>query len=407
MVKENISTKLNKKIEKYKMHNFIRKMFQKDVFDKLIEYIQMRSKCKNGANFKPKLINPVSINLDLTTACNYYCDHCIDLEFINNGHMIKSDNIKKLIDFWVNKGLKSVIVIGGGEPTLYSDFREVITFLKSKDLELGIASNGSRMECLSDIAHLLNSCDWVRLSLDAGTEETFSKMHNPKVNISLEGILKDVKEMRSKYSDYQMGFSFLVCSDEHISNNKGLVNNISEIALAARKAKENKFSYFSIKPFICTSGQRPTRFKANYNKEITKQIEVAKKLEDKNFKIIESFNLLSLFNNLDAKLKIQPKTCHAQFFRLAVCPDGIFNCTLWRGFDMSYLIDTQQEIDGNFFVQLENKLLECIENFDAVKECSGVSCIYNDFNWFIEDMINNPEKLKDLEKTDNFYDYFL
>ena len=28
---------------------------------------------------------PLSINLDLTTACNYACDHCIDWEILNSG----------------------------------------------------------------------------------------------------------------------------------------------------------------------------------------------------------------------------------------------------------------------------------------------------------------------------------
>ena len=391
----------------YQIHNFIRKMFQEGLYDKLIEYINSCIKSRQGKSFEPVQINPVSINLDLISACNFYCDHCIDLDIIKNGYLLKFGNIKKLIEPWVKDGLRSVIIIGGGEPTLHPDFEEIIAFLKSKGLEVGIASNGSRLSRLADIAHLLNGRDWVRLSLDAGTDETFQKMHNPRLNINLDQILKDVKAMRDKHSNYQMGFSYLVISDDHVANNRNLINNIREISLAAQKAKESGFSYFSIKPFISPLGHRPTEFKRQFIEEIKKQVIMAKECEDKNFRVIESFNLLALLNGFDAKLKIQPKICHVQFFRLVVCPDGVFNCTLWRGFDMSYLVDPRGEINEEFFDALRAKSIERLENFDASKECSEVSCIYNDFNWFVEDMINNPEKLKQLKKTEDFFDYFL
>jgi wyosine [tRNA(Phe)-imidazoG37] synthetase (radical SAM superfamily) len=407
MKPDNIAVNSEQDVEKYKIHNFIKKLFQEDIFDKLMGYIDFRIKTRQGSYIKPEKIAPISINLDLITACNYYCDHCIDLEILNNGHLLKFENIKKIISPWVENGLKSVIVIGGGEPVLHPDFEEVITFLKEKGLELGIASNGSRMSRLAKIAHLLNERDWIRLSLDAGRDETFQRIHNPKQKTNLDRILAEVKKMRQKYSGYQMGFSYLVISDEQVANHKHLVNNIGEIALAAKKAKEKGFSYFSVKPFISPEGHRPTEFQRQGIKEIAKQVKLAKELEDAQFKVIESVNLLALLNDFNPNLRKQPKTCHAQFFRLSVCPDGVFNCTLWRGFEMSYLIDTQQEVNARFFEKLGDSLLGHLENFDASKECGEVSCIYHDFNWFIEEMINHPEKIKYLEKTEDFYDYFL
>ncbi|MBU1726469.1 MAG: radical SAM protein [Candidatus Omnitrophica bacterium] len=407
VMSSNKSLVSDSKPEKYKIHNFMRKMVQEDVFNKLVEYIDSRIKAKEGKLPELNRINPVSINIDLTTACNYLCDHCIDLELINNGGMLKVENVKKLVSRWAEGGLKSVIVIGGGEPTVYPYFSEIVSFLKSKGLELGIASNGSRVIRLAEIAPLLNKKDWMRLSLDSGTDVTFKDIHNPKVRVNLDDILSEVSVMRKNYSNFQMGYSFLVISNDHRANNKNLICNIHEIALAAEKAKKNGFSYLSVKPFIATSGSRPTEFSAKQINEIAEQIDEAKKLEDGSFKVIESVNLLSLSREADKRLSVQPKTCHIQFFRLAVCPDGIFNCTLWRGFDISRICGTKEEIDEGYFAVLRKNLLEIIESFDASNKCSEVSCIYNDFNWFVEDIINNPEKLKTLKKTENFYDYFL
>ena len=36
---------------------------------------------------------PISINLDLTTACNYACDHCVDLDILNTGIRFDHDKL--------------------------------------------------------------------------------------------------------------------------------------------------------------------------------------------------------------------------------------------------------------------------------------------------------------------------
>ena len=54
----------------------------------------------------------------------------------------------------------------------------------------------------------------------------------------------------------------------------------------------------------------------------------------------------------------------------------------------------------------ENRI-RVLNDLDAKKECAHVTCIYNDLNWFIEDLINSPEKLKTLKKGVDFQDYFL
>lgn len=397
----------SKDIYTHQIHNFTRKILQRSIFDKLKSYVDWRIKLKKGKPVAIPPIQPISINLDLTTGCNYYCDHCIDLEMINKGGKLKLETIKQLISRWVKRGLRSVIIIGGGEPTLYSHFEEVVIFLKAKKLQVGIASNGSRLPSLVRVVPFLSEHDWVRLSLDAGKNDTFQKIHNPRIRLNLDEILKNVQKLRSVNSKYQLGFSFLALSKDQVGNNKNLINNISEIFLAAKKAKESGFTYFSIKPFISPCPSRFTEIHKIYLEKIKKEIARAKSLEDKTFKIAESFNMLALINNLNEKLRKQPKICHAQFFRLVVTPKGIFHCPAWRGFTKAYLIDAKRKVTQMYYKELRNKLHERLENFNATQECSKVSCIYNDFNWFIEGLIRDPDKLANLQTMADYEDYFL
>jgi hypothetical protein len=48
-----------------------------------------------------------------------------------------------------------------------------------------------------------------------------------------------------------------------------------------------------------------------------------------------------------------------------------------------------------------------VANFDASHECREVTCLYNAANWYIEDLIEHPEKLETLEASENREDYFL
>jgi MoaA/NifB/PqqE/SkfB family radical SAM enzyme len=81
---------------------------------------------------------PISINLDLTTACNYACDHCVDFEILNTGARYDHEKLLASLELLAKRGLKSVIVIGGGEPTTYPKFEEAM--IRMKDLGLNSGS---------------------------------------------------------------------------------------------------------------------------------------------------------------------------------------------------------------------------------------------------------------------------
>ena len=51
--------------------------------------------------------------------------------------------------------------------------------------------------------------------------------------------------------------------------------------------------------------------------------------------------------------------------------------------------------------------MKLINDFNAMVECREVTCLYNHANWFIEDLIEHPEKLDALEAVPERGDYFL
>ena len=108
-----------------------------------------------GPDPAPPAIAPISINLDLTTACNYRCDHCIDWDILNTKHRHDEETLRSSIITMVERGLRSVILIGGGEPTIYPGFADFVRFLKDLELQVAVVSNGSRGDKLLEIADVL------------------------------------------------------------------------------------------------------------------------------------------------------------------------------------------------------------------------------------------------------------
>lgn len=119
----------------------------------------------------------LSINLDLTTACDHACGHCVDDEVINTGPKYSGDNVLHTIDTLADRGLCSVILIGGGEPTLHPKFGEIVRHIKARGLELGLVTHGGHAQKIVEVADQFQSTDWVRFSIDAATNETYQDIH--------------------------------------------------------------------------------------------------------------------------------------------------------------------------------------------------------------------------------------
>jgi len=98
----------------------------------------------------------------------------------------------------------------------------------------------------------------------------------------------------------------------------------------------------------------------------------------------------------------QPKICHAQFFRLVVMPAGVYQCSLWRGFDNARIIDANKPVTDEYFQELHENRIKVLESFNAREICKNVSCLYAPLNYWVEGL--RPEGA---DPISDFNDYFL
>ena len=400
---------------KEREHDFSSKLRQESILQRLKDYLQWQ---RRGGVDDPErglpIFSPISINLDLTSACNFSCPFCVDSRLINSGKSLTFEEVKKTIDTLHAHGLLSVILIGGGEPTLHKDFEKVVRTIKRRQLQIGIVTNGSRLERIEAIAGELKEKDWIRISIDAAGEGVFKDLHLPRTQVTLDQILEKARGVKEKNPMVSLGYSFVIVWEGVEINGRRLCPNMDEMARSVNLAREFSFDYVSFKPCLIrwNESQRETLLKnigEKEEKEIIDQIRMhlqeAKRFAGDRVKILESSNLKAMLNQKTHQIKKQPKRCHMQFFRTVVTPFGIFHCPAFRGVEEAKIGEPDGYLSKRKLKATLKRMAKSIQTFDAEEECREVGCFYNRTNWWLEEFIHSKEGLRELEKVedDNFF----
>jgi organic radical activating enzyme len=194
----------------------------------------------------------IQTHISPTSLCNFDCEYCsvknrevnvLDIEIIK-------DYIEKLIP----RGLKSVIITGGGEPLAYSRINNLLEWLGEKDLAIGLITNGTLSNRLAN--HLWKYFTWVRISvnLDCGKLIDIPVRYlNKNSTVGLSVIVKDEfkhKEV-SNIADRVNATYIRVLPDCRISN-ENIENEQKMLELFCEKINIIDKRYFFQHKFVKT-----------------------------------------------------------------------------------------------------------------------------------------------------------
>lgn len=352
----------------------------------------------------------LSINLDLTTACDHACGHCVDDEVINTGPKYSGDNVLHTIDTLADRGLCSVILIGGGEPTLHPKFGDVVRHIKARGLELGLVTHGGHAHKIVEVAEEFQPTDWVRFSIDAATNETYRDIHfgqaGKKPRNTLAEILANGRSIKDANPAIQLGYSYVVVPPGQEYHGRKLRDNIDEIPGAAANAREHGFTYLSLKPCLIKRelegetlmyGVRPDEIAA-LTARIRDRIAAAEAVAG-DVRIVQSQNLVALLAGRLDVLREQPAICYAGFLRQVVSPFSIVHCPAWRG-DVRAQVGTKLGYaDPQAAAATAAATVHNLLHFNATRTCADIACFYNSMNRSIEHVIESDVPVEELEPS--------
>lgn len=229
-----------------------------------------------------KDIIPTHVQLIISDLCNMSCGFCayrMDGGFStenfadeegnkNPNRMIPVEKAKEILDDCATLGVGAIEFTGGGEPTVHPKCFEIIEHAQNLGMKTGLVTNGVRLKPQPAIEKL----QWLRISLDSGTPETYEATRESKAWPQVMKALKYAGTLKGPY----VGVGFVVTNE-----------NYRELAQACEIVKGFGIPYVRVSAMFSDFG-------ASYYNGIEDQIDAcrreAKKLEDSTFKVVDFFD---------------------------------------------------------------------------------------------------------------------
>jgi len=190
---------------------------------------------------KAKLLYPLYIEVAPIGACNHRCTFCA-VDYI--GYKTNTLNVEILSERLYEMGqlgVKSIMYAGEGEPMLHKRIHEIVVNTKSAGIDVSFTTNAT---VITD--HFLNDAlgkvSWIKVSLNAGTPETYSQIHRTKEQ-DFKRVIQNLKNLvqarKTNDFDVVLGIQALLLPEN--------ASEMEQLAIIARD--EIGLDYLVIKPY--------------------------------------------------------------------------------------------------------------------------------------------------------------
>lgn len=176
---------------------------------------------------------PIAVTIDPTNRCNLSCVWC-KYDTWRKTSMVDAPAkpLRELPLVLSGMGVKAVCIAGGGEPLLCDNTATLIGDLKRFGMRVSVITNGTHIS--KRTMEALVACDWVGVSVDAGTSSTYVKLKGGKEPSFLK-VLNNINRMAGM--GVKVGYKYLL----HPAN-------IAEVGEGIHLAKQMGARWFHARP---------------------------------------------------------------------------------------------------------------------------------------------------------------
>lgn len=283
------------------------------------------------------LAAPATITVDPSNSCNLDCSWCNSQSVRqSDSSLLDTEIMRELPKFLGNwskskkyPGVESVCIAGGGEPLTHPYVQEFVEGLDLYDIKAGVITNGVLLDRVD-----LSSAEWIGVSVDAGTKETFEKLKGKdlfgRVIRNLEGVVNK-GNLGQPGQGHGVSYKYLLHPE-----------NVGEVYEAARIAKQSGCRNLHIRPFG-NPWDRDLKTPFSYSdiQEFREQLERARELED------DTFGVFGITHKFDGDLRKSNdfERCNAVLMTAAIQPAK-------KGFNYGHCCDRRG--DPNLTIHMDS-----------------------------------------------------
>lgn len=202
---------------------------------KLIYHPETVARWLKGEN-----IYPIEVEISPSGACNHRCVFCA-VDYIGyKPHFLEKTIIMRDISHMSEKGLKSVICSGEGEPLLNQNMPDIANGIKSLGVDVAMSTNGV-LFTKEKVRECLGAFTWVRYSIASMEQKSYNRIQRgkeddlEKVKINLS---EAVRLKRNKGLKTTLGVQCLLLPD-----------NKDFVLAMAQELRQIGVDYFTVKPY--------------------------------------------------------------------------------------------------------------------------------------------------------------
>lgn len=154
-----------------------------------------------------KIPAPVRVVLEPTNLCNHNCIFCFYSNFRDDNKVyLSSEKLFELAEDFKKLGVKSVSLVGGGEPMIHPAIYDLIHWFYKNKILISITTNGSACKD-TEIDTIVRASTYIRVSLNAASVQTHNIINAPKSS-QFERIINNIEKLR-KHRD-KIGANMLI-----------------------------------------------------------------------------------------------------------------------------------------------------------------------------------------------------
>ena len=215
------------------------------------------------------IVPPRTVEFFISDICNHNCIGCHSQELHKSKTpFLDFEVAKKVVDEVAIMGTEGIEISGGGEPLLYPHIVELVKYINDKGMKVGMITNGTCFK--KSMYPILHNLLFLRIAFDAGTRETYKKVHGVDHFEKLQNIIEDIITYKKEHKlNVTIGLKYLIS-----------YANENELLEAAEIARDLGVNYIQFKPLRHSKEgiENPDKVKA--------LIEEAKKLATNTFQVI-------------------------------------------------------------------------------------------------------------------------
>ncbi|MCU7834961.1 MAG: radical SAM protein [gamma proteobacterium symbiont of Taylorina sp.] len=334
---------------------------------------------------KLQKIYPIYMEISPVGACNHRCTFCaVDYIGYESHNRLSLDVIRNMMPLLGDKGVKSIMFAGEGEPLLHKSINELTQITKESGIDVSFTTNAVPLT-QKFIEQSIPLTSWIKASVNAGNKTSYARIHQTESR-DFNKVISNLKAavlFRDKHQlDCTIGLQSLL-----------LPENMSEMETLAKIARDEiGADYFVVKPYSQRTLSLTKKYEdINYLNKQYEELETSlNELSNDDFSINFRADSMRLYHESERSYE----TCHSSPVLLAyIMADGsVYGCNEYLLDDRFFFGNINQEpFDKIWQSDKRKSCLEYVLNDLDVNTCR-VNCRMDKVNRYLDHLIEDKIK---------------